>query len=214
MKNDEKSRFAPSLERKRSKEAVPVRRLSVDNVKSLHSQKPRQRLSSNEALHTVTHCKRTVPRQHNITTTCLKNKKDLPLTTPDRHKSSTQNIFNIIFNNSHINIQNTEQGGGGNNILVINAIQKEADNTVNIVVKGIENKQVLNNGVRVDRRGVPIVKKGRRHIVSFLDRVEQNKVLVDIKDVESYKQYNLENSYGERGKRVSCTASLACCLLF
>jgi hypothetical protein len=213
MKNDEKSKFAPSQEKLKQKEAVPVRRLSVDHIKKIQSPKSGQRLSSIDALHTVTHYKPVAPKAHNITST-FKVKKDIPLTTPDRNKSSTQNIFNIIFNNSNINIQNTEHGLS-NNILVIKAIQKEVENnpTVNIVVQGIENNMIKNN-IRVDRKGVPIVKKGRKHIVSFLDRAEPNKRLVDIVNVDSYKQYNLENSYGERGKKVSCTAGLVCCLIF
>jgi hypothetical protein len=213
------SKFAPT-EKKKIKDSIPLRKLSVDNVTKFYSPKPKKRKSSNDPLHTVTF-PRIAPNKPNITTS-LSGKKDIPLTTPDRRKNSTQNIYNIIFNNSNINIQSSADqfNSPSPNILVINT--KEADSkkaAVNIVVKGIESttnniiKENIINNIRIDRRGVPIVKFGRKHMVSFLDRVESDKRLVDIASVESYKQFNLENSYGEKGKKVSCTTSMACCLL-
>jgi hypothetical protein len=220
MRNDERSRFAPtSCEKKKTKESTPKRKYSMENLHH-HSSNPKPKNRSSGEMRTVVHCKNICPKP-NMSTSTYKTKKDIPLTTPDRNKNSTQNIYNIIFNNSNVNIQNHDPFNTANNFVVINTMAKEPDNLqspVNIVVKSIENNKVIQknliNNIRIDRRGVPIVKGGRKHIVSFIDRAEPTKRLVETFNVDSYKQYNLENSYGEKGKKVSCSASLACCLIF
>jgi hypothetical protein len=132
--------------------------------------------------------------------------KGLPLTTPDR-TSSNQNIFNIIFNNSNVNIQNSDNVNINSNYVVINS----EDKGVPIILQNIINqKEQKNTQGRVDRNGNVIKKDGRKHCVSFMDRVN-NKRLVDMIDVESYKAYNHANSYRD-SKGGSC--SLACCYIF
>jgi hypothetical protein len=189
MINEEKIRFAPSIGKKKSKEAIPIRQLSIEKMKKFHSPTPK-RLRFQDIVNTD--FKRLVPKYHNSTSTYI-GKQGVPFTTPDRNKSSTQNIYNIIFNNSNININNSDKG-----LLLINNVAKEPE-----VVKVLP-------GQRVDRKGEPIVKGKKRHGVSFLDRVEPYKRIHDVANVESYKQYNLENSYNEKHKS-SCTSS--CCLL-
>jgi hypothetical protein len=216
MKNDERSKFANS-DKKKVKEAVPVRKLSLDTLNRQNSKtKPRPRISKqldySPNLRTVHLMPNKIPKP-NTSTSNRSIKNGLPLTVPDRNKQSTQNIFNIIFNNSNVNIQNNNDNGfrTSNNYVVINTNGNDGENIIPLVVKSEEHKKY--NDMRADRRGIPIVKRGRKHEVSFLDRVEPNKRLVEIFNVESYKQYNYENSYGEKGKKVSCNASLACCLI-
>jgi hypothetical protein len=50
---------------------------------------------------------------------------------------------------------------------------------------------------RKDRRGVPIIKGGKRHKVSFADGKLVDKILVERVKVESFKSHNVGNTYSE-----------------
>jgi hypothetical protein len=65
---------------------------------------------------------------------------------------------------------------------------------------------------RQDRRGVSIEKKGKRHRVTFIDRVDEKR-LCDVVEIESYKQYNIDNTYNEGGHHRSSSESLSCCII-
>jgi hypothetical protein len=132
--------------------------------------------------------------------------KGIPLTTPDR-SASNQNIFNIIFNNSNVNIQNTQNVNINNNYVVINSDDKSPIILQNIIS---QTDGKVKPGGRVDRNGIAITKTGRKHCISFMDRIN-NKRLVDLIEVESYKAYNHANSYRDN-KNASC--SLSCCHIF
>jgi len=58
---------------------------------------------------------------------------------------------------------------------------------------------------RMDRKGTVIMKGGaKKHRIVFADQLDKENELVDVYFVESYKKYNLENTYGNQN----------CCLLF
>jgi hypothetical protein len=66
---------------------------------------------------------------------------------------------------------------------------------------------------RMDRRGVPIVKGGKKHRVTFSDGKYVNQVLVERIKIESYKQFNISNKH-EESKLAPSKPSGSCCLTF
>ena len=68
--------------------------------------------------------------------------------------------------------------------------------------------QGIPNLERLDQRGVPIIKRGKKHKITFADK--NKKVLVERIDVESFKKYNVPNTFDDRNEKDKSTS---CCLI-
>lgn len=71
--------------------------------------------------------------------------------------------------------------------------------------------------VRKDRKGVPIVKGGRIHKVTFIDRLEEKRKLIEYQQIESYKKYNLNSLAHETdssSNKDKSNSNTSCCLIY
>jgi hypothetical protein len=140
--------------------------------------------------------------------------------TSNESKNKHPGMCHITFNNSSINIQGETTN---NNFIINNSLAKDVDlfkNPGKLFInkasdKDIDIPNISNYPVskRYDRKGVNIVKGGNKHSVSFIDRVEPNRRLAEVLHIDSFKDHNLVNTYGEKGSSISCTNRLACCLI-
>jgi hypothetical protein len=144
--------------------------------------------------------------------------------------NANQNNINYFINNSNITVNKQENYNINNNILVINKFAGETpmtpikQNNV-VIIKNVENpfsneREILfgtsgknEKNERVDRKGVVIVKGGKKHRVTFIDKIGNRKSLIDMVDVESYKKFNIINTFSEAESRNSA-GSLNCCIIF
>lgn len=104
------------------------------------------------------------------------------------------NGFKVVINNQNIN-SNTNSVNINNNILVINKFdQQKSINKSNELEKSgnpIFDMEDLNSPKkRVDRRGNEISRHNKKFNVTFLDKISKKR-LVEVIDIESYKQFNL-----------------------
>ncbi len=106
-----------------------------------------------------------------------------------------------------------------NQFLTLNHSQKKfstinfssANNLASGTLIDYEDEKYNKFPYRKDRRGVPIIKGGKRHRVTFADEKLVSSILVERIKVESFKIENLENSYSEDKPNSS---SQNCCVVF
>lgn len=173
-------------------------------------------------------------KDHNSFTTYAK--KFMHHITPNQEKSSkkaSNNNITYVVNSSNINSQKQDTYNINNNFLFINKFPAEnnSNNSVvnnhfpNVIVNNVfsanneveniisNNDKVESSEKRIDRRGVVIEKGGKKHRITFLDRIDDNKRLIDTVKIESYKAYNIGNTYSESsGKPVN--NSVSCCIIY
>lgn len=118
--------------------------------------------------------------------------------------------INVVISNSKIG--KSSNVNINNNILVINKFNKEEEKKSNAEksenhVYDIED---LNSPKgRIDRKGNEILKNRKNHKVTFIDKVTKKR-LVEIVDIESFKQYNItEEISDDKGKSRN-----SCCMTF
>ena len=116
--------------------------------------------------------------------------------------------FKVVINNQNIN-SNTSNVNINNNILVINKFdQQKSINKSNELEKSgnpLFDMEDLNSPKkRVDRRGNEITRHNKKFKVTFLDKISKKR-LVEVVDIESYKQFNLtEEIPSNNNQKNSC----------
>ena len=98
---------------------------------------------------------------------------------------ATINIKKVIPTSA--NISDTSHSNGKNSIDLTNHINSQ------VVIKTFDNNSAdMNKGIRKDFYKTDINKKGKKHKVTWLDKINKNKkdVLIDIVNIVSFKNYN------------------------
>lgn len=143
------------------------------------------------------------------------------LSGPINQQSINQNI-NYYSHNSNVTINNKETYNINNNILVINKFPEKSEvyigKSSNIVINDSpgsdenENSSTKYKFKRTDRRGIPIIKGSKKHRVTFSDNLKRKSSFVDKVEIESYKHYNVSNTFSEEKK--SNSNSVSCCAIY
>lgn len=81
------------------------------------------------------------------------------------------------------------------------------------IIKGNDCKSTYLKIVRLDRRGVAIVRGVKKHRISFVDKIDSKQGVAEVINIESYKTYNVGNTYenSNRVKDWKSDQTLSCC---
>ena len=132
----------------------------------------------------------------------------------DLNQYTQQNLDkNIVVTNKYTNLNNPQV------ININNPNNKEGNmnNKSHSLKKdkeiSLEDPKDEMNKSRFDRKGEEIKKGGKKHRVSFIDRVEKQGLIQKV-DIESYKKYNASNTFAE-GEIASNASSggVSCCII-
>lgn len=131
----------------------------------------------------------------------------------DKTSNSTNAKETCISSESQLLTLNPSQIKISSNHLTLNFPQKisSAENLPCASQIDYEDEKYNKFPFRKDRHGVPIVKGGKRHKVTFADAKSVGNTLVERIKVESYKSNNVENSYSEDKPNRSTEN---CCMVF
>jgi hypothetical protein len=130
---------------------------------------------------------------------------------PTNTNMNHQNI-NLFLNNNGIIVQQQDNYNINNNYLVINRFEGASKDLMNkemIIIPAQSNIQEEAERQRRDSRGIPIVKGLKKHKVVFADRMQNKKSLIEKVEIESYKKYNMDNTFQDEPK-----TSTGCCRIF
>ena len=88
--------------------------------------------------------------------------------------------------------------------------ENNKNHTPTVTEENLNNKN-LNENIRKDQMGIPIMKQSKLHKIMFCDKLNDKKSLTEIIEVESFKQYNVidEDEKKHTSKNVSCR-----CIIF
>ena len=92
----------------------------------------------------------------------------------------------------------------------LNDKTKDRKKESNFAVKRVNNDEV--NSKRTDAYGTLINHKNKRNVkVTFKDRVEEKQPLIEIINIESYKQYNFMENISTLSEREAFHKERTCC---
>ena len=118
----------------------------------------------------------------------MKNKQTEKFNEQNNKDSPTINNLNVVIKNENIN--SASNININNNILVINKISP----TDKILIKNKKRFDYFNNEI----------KKNGKQKITFLDKINNKKKLVETIEIESYKKYNIMDEPISNSNKNSC----------
>ena len=118
----------------------------------------------------------------------MKNKQTEKFNEQNNKNSPTINNLNVVIKNENIN--SASNININNNILVINKISP----TDKILIKNKKRLDYFNNEI----------KKNGKQKITFLDKINNKKKLVETIEIESYKKYNIMDEPISNSNKNSC----------
>ena len=118
----------------------------------------------------------------------MKNKQTEKFNEQNNKNSPTINNLNVVIKNENIN--SASNININNNILVINKISP----TDKILIKNKKRFDYFNNEI----------KKNGKQKITFLDKINNKKKLVETIEIESYKKYNIMDEPISNSNKNSC----------
>lgn len=130
--------------------------------------------------------------------------------------NSLENYKNPKNENVYINNFNNNKIILNNNPTLIENVTTDHTNNIDTKTNSITTKNFSTK--RFDSKGIPIIKGLKKHRVSFVDFSNSKRKMIEVIPVESFKKYNIQNSYGagnETNKKINKKdETTSCCFVF
>ncbi len=127
-----------------------------------------------------------IPSENLISTASMSSSKTSNLHYKSKSRNSTANNHNNLNNNNNLTSNGTETKEKTS----IN--QVSTNSNLSKVKRVSDTSHIKDSKIRRDAKGNPIVKGRKKHRVSFKDVLDKNADLVEVVEIESFKDYNAE----------------------